>query len=39
MQLSFPTSAYDLATVKKAAYKFTDRCSVEFDVSGDSIIC
>lgn len=39
MQLSFSTSAYDLATIKRAAYKFTDRCSVEFEVTRDSVIC
>jgi His-Xaa-Ser system protein HxsD len=38
-QVRFSAIVYTLDTIKKAAYRFSDRCSFNFDVEGDYIIC
>ena len=35
----FSKSAYDLDTVKKAAYRFLDRFSSDFRIEGDEVVC
>jgi His-Xaa-Ser system protein HxsD len=32
-ELCFPNSVYSLGTIKKAAYRFTDRCCFDFRVT------
>jgi His-Xaa-Ser system protein HxsD len=38
-ELAFQNSVYTLTTLKKAAYRLSDRCSFEFEVSGDTTVC
>jgi His-Xaa-Ser system protein HxsD len=37
--LCFSGATYSLGSIKKAAYRFSDRCAFEFEVNGDEIIC
>lgn len=37
--VAFSQRVYDLDTVKKAAYRFLDRFSTDFQVDGDQILC
>ncbi|TAM58077.1 His-Xaa-Ser system protein HxsD [bacterium] len=39
LELRVPIQVYGLETVKKAAYKFTDRASFSFVVDRDEIVC
>ena len=35
----FAADLFDAATIKKAAYRLTDRCAFDLSTSADSIIC
>ena len=37
--LSFPKNVYSLDVIKKAAYKFSDRASFDFESNDDQIFC
>ena len=37
--IRFSSAAFDLDTIKKAAYRFLDRFSTDFRVEGDEIVC
>ncbi len=37
--LTFPSSVFSLDTLKRAAYKFTDSFSFQFDVEDDTLHC
>lgn len=38
-ELRFSSATYSLDTIKKAAYRLSDRCSFEFDVTANDITC
>ncbi len=38
-EVRFSTAVYSIDTVKKAAYRFSDRCSFNFSLSGAEIVC
>ena len=38
-ELRFSSTVYSLDTIKKAAYRMSDRCSFEFEVTGSDITC
>ena len=39
LEVSFSSKVFDLDTVKKAAYTFTDVCSIAIDVKDETIVC
>lgn len=39
LEVSFSSKVFDLETVKKAAYTFTDVCSIAIDIKDDTIVC
>jgi len=39
LTIRFSSSVYNLDTIKKAAYRFTDRCSFDFSREGEDILC
>ncbi len=39
LTIRFSSNVYDLDTIKKAAYRFTDRCSFDFSCEGEDILC
>ncbi|MBX9771196.1 MAG: His-Xaa-Ser system protein HxsD [Candidatus Obscuribacterales bacterium] len=39
LEVSFSSKVFDLETIKKAAYMFTDVCSIGIDVVNDDIVC
>lgn len=38
-RISFDRRVFSTAAVKKAAYVFIDRFSVQFDIEGDALVC
>lgn len=38
-ELRFSNTVYSLGSIKKAAYRLSDRCSFEFDVRDGEIVC
>lgn len=38
-ELRFSSQVYALDVVKKAAYRFTDRCAFDFVAEGDDVLC
>jgi His-Xaa-Ser system protein HxsD len=37
--MRFPRDMFDLDVIKKAAYRFTDRCAFDFALDNDEILC
>ena len=38
-QLQFSSAVFSLDTIKRAAYRLSDRCAFEFQIAGDEITC
>jgi His-Xaa-Ser system protein HxsD len=38
-EICFSSEVYDLETVKKAAYRLSDKCTVDIDINADKIVC
>lgn len=38
-EVRFSAAVYDLDTIKRAAYRFTDQVAFDFTLSGDEIVC
>ena len=38
-QMRFPRDVFDLDVIKRAAYRFTDRCAFDFALENQDIIC
>ena len=38
-RVRFSTRIFDVETIKKAAYRITGSCAVDFEVEGEDVIC
>jgi His-Xaa-Ser system protein HxsD len=38
-QVSFDSQSVDPSSIKRAAYKFTDQCSADLQISEEKIVC
>lgn len=39
LTIRFSSSVYNIDTIKKAAYRFTDRCSFDLSREGEDVLC
>jgi His-Xaa-Ser system protein HxsD len=39
LELRFSLKLFDIETIKKAAYRFTDRCGINFTRDSDDVVC